>query len=100
LEFFGIPWNYLELFLEFLENLHKIPLEFLELLWNSWNSNGITGIPLGLLHDEKFQLFPPRIEFYSPFCVQAKIIKLVGLKNGGRLSPINLVTFAGTQNGE
>jgi hypothetical protein len=39
-------------------------------------------------------------QFYSPFCVQAKIIKLVGLKNGGRLSPINLVTFAGTQNGE
>jgi hypothetical protein len=37
---------------------------------------------------------------YSPFCVQAKIIKLVGLKNGGRLSPINLVTFAGTQNSE
>jgi hypothetical protein len=36
----------------------------------------------------------------SPFCVQAKIIKLVGLKNGGRLSEINLVTFAGTQNGE
>jgi hypothetical protein len=32
--------------------------------------------------------------------VPAKIIKLVGLKNGGRLSPINLVTFAGTQNGE
>jgi hypothetical protein len=32
--------------------------------------------------------------------VQAKIIKLVGLKNGGCLSPINLVTFAGTQNGE
>jgi hypothetical protein len=32
--------------------------------------------------------------------VQAKIIKLVGLKNGGRLSPINLVIFAGTQNGE
>jgi hypothetical protein len=37
---------------------------------------------------------------YSSFCVQAKIIKLVGLKNGVRLSPINLVTFAGTQNGE
>jgi hypothetical protein len=32
--------------------------------------------------------------------VQAKIIKLVGLKNGGRLSPTSLVTFAGTQNGE
>jgi hypothetical protein len=30
----------------------------------------------------------------SPFCVQAKIIKLVGLKNDGRLSPIILVTFA------
>jgi hypothetical protein len=25
LEFFGIPWNYLDLFLEFLKNLHKIP---------------------------------------------------------------------------
>jgi hypothetical protein len=37
---------------------------------------------------------------YSPFCVQAKIIKLVGLKNNGGLSPINLVTFAVTQNGE
>jgi hypothetical protein len=55
-------------------------------------------------------LFPPKIlidseiiihfTHNSPFCVQAKIIKLVGLKNGGRLSPINLVTFAGTQNGE
>jgi hypothetical protein len=39
-------------------------------------------------------------KFYSPFCVQAKTIKLVGLKNGGRLSLINLVTFAGLQNGE
>jgi hypothetical protein len=37
---------------------------------------------------------------YSPFCVQAKIIKLVGLKNGGRLIPTNLNTFAGTQKGE
>jgi hypothetical protein len=33
--FLGIKWNYLELFLEFLENLHKIPLTFLELFWNS-----------------------------------------------------------------
>jgi hypothetical protein len=32
--------------------------------------------------------------------VPAKVIKLVGLKNGGRVSPTNLVTFAGTQNGE
>jgi hypothetical protein len=26
--------------------------------------------------------------------------KLVGLKNGGHVSPTNLITFAGTQNGE
>jgi hypothetical protein len=38
--------------------------------------------------------------FYSPFCVLAKVNKLVGLKNKGGLSPINLVTFAVTQNGE
>jgi hypothetical protein len=31
---------------------------------------------------------------YSPFCVPAKVTKLVGLKNKGGLSPINLVTFA------
>jgi hypothetical protein len=35
-----------------------------------------------------------------PFCVPAKVIKLVGLKNGGRVSPTNLITFVGTQNGE
>ncbi len=40
------------------------------------------------------------MEFYSPFCVTAKVIKLVGLKNGGRVSPTNFITFAGTQNGE
>jgi hypothetical protein len=45
-------------------------------------------------------LFKIQTKIHSPFCVQAKIIKLVGLKNGGRLSPINLVTFAGTNNGE
>jgi hypothetical protein len=32
--------------------------------------------------------------------VPAKITKLIGFKNKGRLSPINLVTFAVTQNGE
>jgi hypothetical protein len=32
--------------------------------------------------------------------VPAKLTKLVGLKNKGELSPINLVTFAVTQNGE
>jgi hypothetical protein len=37
---------------------------------------------------------------YSPFCVPAKVIKLIGLKNGGRVSPDNLITFVGTQNGE
>jgi hypothetical protein len=37
---------------------------------------------------------------YSPFCVPSKVIKLVGLKNGGRVSPIDLIIFAGTQNGE
>jgi hypothetical protein len=37
---------------------------------------------------------------YSPFCEPAKVTKLVGLENGGRVSPINLITFAGTQNGE
>jgi hypothetical protein len=42
--------------------------------------------------------FSPKL--YSPFCVLAKVTKLVGLKNGGRVSPTNLVTFAGTQNGE
>ncbi len=39
---FNSPWNYLELFLEFHKNLDKIPLEVLELLWNYWNSIGIT----------------------------------------------------------
>ncbi len=37
--------------------------------------------------------------FYSPFCVPAKVTKLTGLKNNRITSPINLVTFAGTQNG-
>ncbi len=38
--------------------------------------------------------------FYSPFCAPAKIIKLVGLKSGGLVSPTDLITFAGTQKGE
>jgi hypothetical protein len=38
--------------------------------------------------------------FIRPFCVQAKVTKFIGLKNKGGLSPINLVTFAWTQNGE
>jgi hypothetical protein len=32
--------------------------------------------------------------------VPAKEIKVVGIKNGGRISPTNLITFAVTQNGE
>ncbi len=60
LEFFGIPWNYFW-------NSTKICIKF---HWNSWNYCGITGIigiPLGLLHDEKFQLFPPRsrVDYFS-----------------------------------
>jgi hypothetical protein len=32
--------------------------------------------------------------------VTAKVIKLVGLKNGGPVSPIDLIIFVGKQNGE
>jgi hypothetical protein len=39
-------------------------------------------------------------DFYSPFCVPAKIIKSIGLTRPPFLSPTNLITFAGTQNGE
>ncbi len=48
---------------------------------------------LGILKHTKYKI-------YSLFCVPAKVTKLVGLKNKGGLSPINLVTFAVTQNGE
>ncbi len=44
--------------------------------------------------------FVIRVFSNSPFCVPAKVIKLVGLKNGGRISPTSLVTFVDTQNGE
>jgi hypothetical protein len=37
---------------------------------------------------------------YSPFCVPAKVTKLVGLTRPPFLSPTNLITFASTQNGE
>jgi hypothetical protein len=37
---------------------------------------------------------------YTPFCVPAKVSKLVGLKIAGLVSPTNLITFAGTPNGE
>jgi hypothetical protein len=39
-------------------------------------------------------------EVIHPFACQQKVIKLVGLKNGGRVSPTNLITFACPQNGE
>ncbi len=39
-------------------------------------------------------------KFSSPFCVPAKVTKLVGLTRPPFLSPTNLVTFARTQNGE
>jgi hypothetical protein len=35
---------------------------------------------------------------YSPFCVPAKVAKLMRLKNKSILSQINVVTFDGTQN--
>jgi hypothetical protein len=35
-----------------------------------------------------------------PFCVPAKITKLIGLRILLFLCPINLVTFTGTQSGE
>jgi hypothetical protein len=51
----------MELFLEFLENLLKIPMEFLALLRNPWNSDGGNSIGkiLELLDDENFLLFSP-----------------------------------------
>ncbi len=38
--------------------------------------------------------------FNSPFCVPAKVTKLIGLKRPPFLSPTNLIIFACTQNGE
>jgi hypothetical protein len=38
--------------------------------------------------------------WYSPFCVPAKVAKLIGLKRLPFLSPTNLIIFACTQNGE
>jgi hypothetical protein len=40
------------------------------------------------------------LQLYSPFCVPAKVTKLIGLKRPPFLSPTNLITFASTQNGE
>jgi hypothetical protein len=37
---------------------------------------------------------------YSPFCVPAKVTKLIGLKRPPFLSPTHLIIFACTQNGE
>jgi hypothetical protein len=39
-------------------------------------------------------------KLYSPFCVPAKVTKLIGLKRPPFLSPTNLIIFACTQNGE
>jgi hypothetical protein len=38
--------------------------------------------------------------FNSPFCVPAKVTKLIGLKRPPFLCPTNLIIFACTQNGE
>jgi hypothetical protein len=45
-------------------------------------------------------LLKKQLKEYSPFCVPAKVIKLVGLRRPPFLSPTNLITFAVTQNGE
>jgi hypothetical protein len=37
---------------------------------------------------------------YSPFCVPAKVTKLIGLKRPPFLSPTNLIIFACTQNSD
>jgi hypothetical protein len=52
------------------------------------------------------EIRPPSNRFYiidqfnSPFCVPAKVTKLIGLKRPPFLSPTNLIIFACTQNGE
>jgi hypothetical protein len=51
---------------------------------------------------ENFQFFLRLCEKFtlshSQFCVPPKVTKLDELKNCGRVSPTNLITFAGTQN--
>ncbi len=46
-----------------------------------------------------FLLLVP-FSIYWPFCVPAKVTKLIKIKNKGRLSAINLVIFTVTQNGQ
>ncbi len=38
-----------------------------------------------------------KAHIYSPFCVPAEVIKLVGPTRAPFLSPTNLITFASTQ---
>jgi hypothetical protein len=45
-------------------------------------------------------IFLTEFESYSPFCVTAIVTKLIGPSLPLFLSPMNLVIFAGTQNGE
>jgi hypothetical protein len=50
---------------------------------------------------EIYNLYVKFLEImYSPLSVTAKVTKLIGLSPPLFLSPMNLVTFAGTQNGE
>jgi hypothetical protein len=44
--------------------------------------------------------FAESVTIYSPFCVPAKVTKLIGLKRQPFLSQTNLIIFVCTQNGE
>ncbi len=47
-----------------------------------------------------FHLTQLIIRLYWPFCLPVKVTKFIGLDTHLFLSPMNLVTFAGTQNGQ
>ncbi len=97
---------------------------FIQLVWN-WNRYEIVeiegflltgfsnllifyvlrGFSFFFLNCRKFKFKKNRgckkiLNFYSPFCVPAKVTKLIGLKRPPFLSPTNLIIFACTQNGE
>jgi hypothetical protein len=55
------------------------------------------------LHTQRKKTLPSfrsSVKLKSPFCVPAKVIKLVEFKNDGRVYPKNLITFACAQNSD